>query len=369
MPGVRARRTYGLSVDLSGIIFVGLAVAWAIYLVPKALKHHDEVARTRSIDRFSTAMRVLARREPVNRRDARLVVTPARPASSTRMLVPTTATSRTDAVEATAASAGTGAVGSADLTTSTVRRTQARRAAARVAARRRRRILLLLLTATLVVGGLAGFRYLLWWSVSIPAALTLLWLFLCRRQVRRANDAAWTATEVGSADGSAAGSAADPAAEQVDGSAEIVPRRAVRVEAPYGTPMTAARNDQGFAEVSADEDTVTISTVAVNAALAASSAAEADLAAARAVEVDSVAVSVATLDGGSLWDPLPVTLPTYVSKPRAARTVRTIDLSEPGTWSSGRSEADSKLVEDAESAEAAAEEAAAEAAEQRAVGS
>ena len=51
-----------------------LAVAWAVYLIPKALKHHDEVARTRSIDRFSTAMRVLARREPVNHRDARLAV-------------------------------------------------------------------------------------------------------------------------------------------------------------------------------------------------------------------------------------------------------------------------------------------------------
>ena len=78
-----------VDVDLSGIIFVVLAVAWAVYLIPKALKHHDEVARTRSIDRFSTAMRVLARREPVNRRDARLVVTPARAAGNPRVLAPT----------------------------------------------------------------------------------------------------------------------------------------------------------------------------------------------------------------------------------------------------------------------------------------
>ena len=33
---------------MSALIFVALAVAWAVYLVPKALKHHDEVARTRS---------------------------------------------------------------------------------------------------------------------------------------------------------------------------------------------------------------------------------------------------------------------------------------------------------------------------------
>ncbi|AXE39517.1 hypothetical protein JS278_02377 [Acidipropionibacterium virtanenii] len=33
---------------------------------------------------------------------------------------------------------------------------------------------------------------------------------------------------------------------------------------------------------------------------------------------------------GSLWEAVPVTAPTYVSKPVAARTVRTIDLSAPG---------------------------------------
>jgi hypothetical protein len=32
---------------------------------------------------------------------------------------------------------------------------------------------------------------------------------------------------------------------------------------------------------------------------------------------------------GRLWDPVPITVPTYVSKPLAPRTVRTIDLSSP----------------------------------------
>ena len=39
-----------------------------------------------------------------------------------------------------------------------------------------------------------------------------------------------------------------------------------------------------------------------------------------------------------LWDPVPITLPTYVSKPLAPRTVRTIDLSGPGVTSSARPE-------------------------------
>ncbi|MGB0102259.1 MAG: hypothetical protein WBP61_18415, partial [Nocardioides sp.] len=67
--------------DLSALIFVALAVAWAVYLVPKALRHHDDDARSRTVDRFSHTMRVLARREPVSRTSARLVVTPGRPAA------------------------------------------------------------------------------------------------------------------------------------------------------------------------------------------------------------------------------------------------------------------------------------------------
>ena len=41
---------------------------------------------------------------------------------------------------------------------------------------------------------------------------------------------------------------------------------------------------------------------------------------------------------GTLWDPIPITMPTYVSKPLAPRTVRTIDLSGPEMSSSPRHE-------------------------------
>ena len=306
---------YGQGVDLSGIIFAVLALAWAVYLIPKVLKHHDEIARTRSIERFSTAMRVLARREPVNRRDARLVVTPARPASSTRVQVPS------------APAAAVAAVTASVEAPARVRRPAAR-GAANAAARRRRHILGFLVLSALVTTGVAAFGYLPWWSVSIPAALAVLYVVLCRTQVRRENAASWI-TET------------SPAVSE-----DIAPRRAIRVDAPYGTP----RAPREFEEFLPDEDTVALSSAALSAAVAASSAHEADAAAARVVEVDTVAVAVPTTDGGSLWDPLPVTLPTYVSKPRAARTVRTIDLSEPGTWTSGHTAADSRLVEEAAAA-------------------
>ncbi len=110
----------------------------------------------------------------------------------------------------------------------------------------------------------------------------------------------------------------------------------MRVDASYGTvqaPRRAAAVHED--EFSAHEDTVQI----------------------QVADLEPVAVSVETVDSGSLWDPLPVTLPTYVNKARAARTVRTIDLSAPGTWTSGRDEADSALVEQtvAETAEEAVE--------------
>lgn len=281
--------------DLSGIIFVVLAVAWAVYLIPKALRHHDEVARTRSIDRFSTAMRVLARREPVDHRDARLVVAPARAADNPRVLVPSAPV-----------------VAEAEP----VRRAPrpaVRRAAARAAARRRRRILWFLLLADLVVTGLAGFAVVPWWSVSVPVVLTVLYLVLCRTQVRRDQVSGWDRELATSVDG-----------------------------LPAHETAAASRNAQGFEEVDADEDTIAIPVAVLDA------------------------VAVPTVDGGSLWDPLPVTLPTYVTKPKAKRTVRTIDLNEPNTWTSGRTEEDAKLVAQSEAAEA---EKAGEVAPQHAVGS
>lgn len=301
--------------DLSGIIFVVLAIAWAVYLVPKALRHHEEMARTRSVERFSTAMRVLARREPVDKRSTRLVVTPAR--YNERVLLPGRSAPDEEVAPDPAADPA-----------ARRRSLAARRAAARAAARRRRHVTVVLLVADLVVGVLAAFPLLAWWSVLIPVTLTVLYLALCRAQVRREEDALWSPEVV---------------AARVE---ESAPRRAVRVEASYGAVQapavreTAAREE----EFSPDEDTITIPLS----------------------ELETVAVAVETVDGGSLWDPLPVTLPTYVNKARAARTVRTIDLAAPDTWTSGRDEADSALVEQAA---AGAAEDAAETEQQRAVNS
>jgi hypothetical protein len=61
---------------MSPVIILGLVLMWACVLVPMWLRRHDEVEETRSVDRFSTAMHTLSRREA--RIDERYVVMPHR---------------------------------------------------------------------------------------------------------------------------------------------------------------------------------------------------------------------------------------------------------------------------------------------------
>ena len=273
--------------ELSGLIFVALAVAWAVYLIPKAVRHHDEVASSRSVDRFSSTMRVLARREPVSKRDVRLVVTPGRATSGAEVTVKPSAAAPTPA------------------------QLRARREAAKRATKRRRRVLGLLVLANVVVATLAYLQVVEWVWQAVPAGLVVVWLVLCRVMVkseRRSLVPVAVSTDQPEAD-------ADPTDVPDDYAVE--------------------RNRQGFDEVAASAETSTMPAVA----------------------------------DGTLWDPLPVTLPTYVTKPAAARrTVRTIELGEPGAWTSGRTEETSALAREADAAAASARDAGEEP-ERRAVGS
>jgi hypothetical protein len=162
-------------VDLSALIFVALAVAWAAYLVPKALKHHEEVHRSRSVERFSHTMRVLARREPVSRRAARLVVTPMRNATRPRVETKASMAPASEPAAAAPAAPASGAVAGPSAV---------RRPVSASAARRRRRVLGLLVLAALVVGGLAAFSVIHWGWIAAPAALLVGWLVACRLMVR-----------------------------------------------------------------------------------------------------------------------------------------------------------------------------------------
>jgi hypothetical protein len=292
-------------VDLSGIIFVVLALAWAVFLIPKVLKSHDEAARTRSIDRFSTAIRVLARREPVNDRDSRLVVTPVRSASNRPAGTAPSPGDRSSVPDGPPSGSVSLIVEPAVPSTRVV----ARRRAARAAARRRRHLLTFLLLCDLAAGVLAYVAVLPGWSPAIPGGLTCAYLVLCRTQVRResAHDRELLTSLPSSR-------ASGPVERSASASSEAVAAEVEVVEVAVDEHQVAQ-----FAQ----EDTIGIPVAMLQAALS---------------EGET---------GGTLWDPLPVTLPTYVTKAKAHRTVRTIDLGEPGTWTSGRTAQDAQIAADA----------------------
>jgi hypothetical protein len=250
-------------VDLSALIFVALAVAWAVYLIPKALRHHDDAGRSRTVEGFSHTMRVLARREPTSRRSARLVVTPGRPAATA---MPVEAE-----IEAPAP---------------TRAQLRVRRAAAARAAKRRLRVVSLIGAVNLVVVALAIGAVIAWPYVAIPAAVLVMWLVACRLMVKRERAA--------------------------DAPAARLPMVDAEPEGPITEEISAVAGVEGEVEVEVERDP-------------------------------------------NAWDPVPVTLPTYVSKEQATRrTVRTIDLDSTGVWTSGRTDSDSAIAREADEAERAA---------------
>ena len=249
--------------DSSALIFVALAVAWAVYLIPKALEHHEESARSRTVERFSHTMRVLARREPISRRRARLVAEKTTKAAKTSSddAKPTTSAPETPKPQLTRA------------------QLRMHRTAAARAARRRLRVVTLFLVANVVVAVLAGLKIIEWYWTAVPGGLLIAWLIACRLMVRR---------EIAQ-----------------------LPSQRIPTESEGEDPRDSTEE---IGVVATDDEESPV-----------------------AVDPDS-------------WDPVPVTLPTYVDKPVAPRSVRTIDLDSTGVWTSGRSEADSALVRQAEDA-------------------
>lgn len=148
--------------DPSALIFVALAVAWAVYLIPKALEHHEESARARTVDAFSKTMRVLARREPISRRKARLVSPKAALSEERTKSRPTPEP--------------------APLTAEQLR--GRRRAAAR-AAKRRMRVVSLILVANAAVAGLAFSQLIGVVWCAVPFGVLIAWLVTCRLMVKR----------------------------------------------------------------------------------------------------------------------------------------------------------------------------------------
>lgn len=173
------------------------------------------------------------------------------------------------------------------------------RPAARLAARRRRRTLLTLLTTTAVVGALAGASVIAPFWVAAPVALVVTWLVACRVQVRAERGLSRVkAPKQPKTDKKKAASTADDEEQTIIVSGQFEDINPGRKHQMEDLPL----------EANALDDQIVI------------------------------AVPSVSTTGEALWDPLPVTLPTYVTKPRAGRTVRTIDFGQAGAWTSGHIE-------------------------------
>jgi len=172
------------------------------------------------------------------------------------------------------------------------------RPAARLAARRRRRTLLTLIGLLVVTTGVSLLGVLPKLAIVAPVVLIVAWLIACRIQVRG---------ELGLS----------------------TPRiRTNVVEEAVSTPVAME-----------DEDTVVVSHQFEDVDPGRMHVME-DVPLTEDALDDKIVIAVpsASTTGDALWDPLPITVPTYVTKPRAGRTVRTIDFSQPGTWTSGHVE-------------------------------
>lgn len=222
--------------SFTGLIFGALAAFWLVYLVPLILNRKDNglLEEVEPGEPFSASVTIVRRGTPLESAEdgTAVISTPLNRRAALREL------SELD----------------------------------REAARRRRVVLVFLAVVTCVVGALAGFGVISWWTIAAPLGLIVAFLAVARFSVAHM-------------------------------------RRGLEAR---------ARHIRGGDSV--DEQTVAITVVEGE------DDAENEL---------SVELTAPIEHTGSLWDPIPITAPTYVSRPLAPRTVRTIDLSAPVSAASG----------------------------------
>jgi hypothetical protein len=281
----------------SGLIIAFVVVVWAAYFIPLALRRYDEASKNASVETTGSLSRVISRPKAAVVTAVAEVVSP---------------------VNETAADTAT-PVDAAPRPARTLDRP-----AARVAARRRRRTLLTLLTATVVVAAIAGFGVIALHWIAVPVALVIAWLVACRVQVRGERGIARART---------------PRAKASRLAVKLPKLSKAQFSKTQFSKTQFSKAQRPTAKAADEEDTVIVSGQFE------------DIDPGRKHEMEDVALEADALDdqiviavpsistaGEALWDPLPVTLPTYVTKPRAGRTVRTIDFSQPHTWTSGHIE-------------------------------
>jgi hypothetical protein len=152
---------------VSAVIYAAIVVMWAVVLVPMWLRRHDAATESRSVERFSTAMRTLSRRSHATP-GRRYVVMPRRQAGSVSIHVSGAA------VASTAVAARNG-------------RPTGAAAAARTSMIRRRRRSTFVLLGLVTLTGLLALTGMLPWLLQLALDLVLVaFVVHLRTQARRA---------------------------------------------------------------------------------------------------------------------------------------------------------------------------------------
>ena len=296
------------------MIYAVIVVMWAAFLVPMWLRRHDEFAEAKSVDKFASKMRVLARRTGEAEADARASAAPARPASvrsgtisstvrivgrehpasaqedlrptaippSLRPTAPATKRRRAirDAWADDADDAALAALAAPDLARDLARDRGFGRAPASLTARRRR-VLAVLAGATLLLAILAVVGVVSWLITALGAGVTIAYVLHLRVQAKRTREIARRRT------------------------------RAARPGLASAASPAKARNVRTGVRT---RD--------------------------RATELDRLDLLEGDGEDDDGWQPVSVPVPTYVTAPRAGRAIRRIDLHGDDAWTSGRLVAD-----------------------------
>jgi hypothetical protein len=154
----------------SSLIYVAIVAMWAGLLIPMWLRRHESETEVRSVDRFSSAMRILSRRTPPPP-DRRYLVMPQRPAGSTLPVadVPRAAVRRSSQPTSRVAPA----------------RVRSARTRSTVVARRRQ-VLIALAVITFFTFALALAGFLSWWWQLVADLAVLAFVAHLRSEAKRA---------------------------------------------------------------------------------------------------------------------------------------------------------------------------------------
>jgi hypothetical protein len=303
-----------MSVDPSSLIFVVIIGIWAAYLMQHWVRRREQVATSRSVDRFSDAMRLLERRVPVpielparasrgyvvaptGPRRPEVTVTPVFPYPDTTRAV-SAATRDPDGARSESARAEPAPRPATGPAPAPVRRVPAARRTHQTH-RVRALVLLGLLIGTPAVWIAHIFGTLLLWPTLTVSALLVLDLLAIRRSVRLARRRASLAARRRAPH-------ASPADARPTASRRPATTARTRRMTPRPTVTVAAKVAAMAAGMSAPE-----ARAGVEAASAATATDEAVLRSREAV------TEIIVLEGE--WQPVAVPPPTYTMKAKAPR--------------------------------------------------